>query len=212
MIGDVIILVYNYFQLFILIPFVLGVDIVRSKRIKWNHTMTYLVSGGIVAMLSLILAIGISRTYFLNDELEIWVDGEGGAEIESIDYGSGTVFLDALISQEKSAIKLPYGIDRKINITAKNKCQVNLQISKVGYEDKYVITDNSKNGLTIYTDTSKLKLLVELLVKVCLVVVGTNIIFEITKLLGKIASSRRWECMFGGGETQVWSLQVCAFF
>lgn len=181
MVKEAIQIIYNYFQLFILVPCIVIVILTRSKRLRWNNGLKVSIFGWTAAMISFLFAIEISQTYLFYDNLVMRVNNDAHVMVSSIEFGAGTVFVDMDLGREETCIRLPYGIERKIYVASDGDCQVSMSIDKAGYEDSYDILGDTQNGLTIYTDTPKVKLLLELVVKVILLIIIANLIFSALK-------------------------------
>lgn len=188
MIGELVLVVFNYFQLFLLVSFIIIVDIIMSKTIKGVY-------GGIkssifcctAALVTFMPAVSISQAYICYDEMEIWIEDGEEAAVKGIDFGAGIAYVDKVLDNEKDIIRIPYGVERKIYVTSRDGCKINMQIEKAGYKDSYFISgENVENALTIYTDTPKIELIFVLCIKILLVITISGLIFEILKWIAML--------------------------
>lgn len=203
MIKDIIPIIYNYFQLFLLVPFICLVAIMMTKKTNEMSGLKSLIFCWVVLLTAFVPTIIISQANILYDEMEIWSEENGKATVSSIKYGAGTIYESKVVGNEKVNIKIPYGINRKICLMAENSCKINMQIEKAGYEDSYVIDGgNVENNLMIYSNTPKMKLLFLLCIKVFMVTIITFFTFEILKYIQyliKICSKNKHMFERGGG-------------
>lgn len=196
---EIVMILYNYFQLFLLVPFIIMVDMIKTKRMKEAGILKTLVLLWVVFIIAFIPAIFISRTCIFYDEMTVWLEEEGQATIQNIDFVAGTINKDEVFGNEKIHIGIPYGAERKICIISDENCRVNMQMEKYDYEDSYAILgDNKENVLTIYTDTPGIKLVFELLVKILLVIFITTLVFEMVHKIMKMILVHRQTYIRGG--------------
>lgn len=197
---EIVLILYNYFQLFLLVPLIMLVCIARTKKMEKAGSLRTTVLLWVVFIVAFIPAIGISRTGIFHDEMTVWLEEEGQATINTIDFGAGITSKNMVLGHEPIHIKIPYGAERKIYITSSGSCRVNMQMERYGYRDSYaMLGENAENILTIYTDTPGIKLVFELFVKIFLVILITSLLFEVIyRILGTLLILRA-NVYSGGG-------------
>lgn len=86
MIKEIIPIVYNYFQLFIIVLVVIVNTVLRSRRLNWSSSLKVLLLGASTITITFIVAIPLARSPLFFDKMDIWLDKEQTATIDSIDF------------------------------------------------------------------------------------------------------------------------------
>lgn len=162
---------YNYYQMYYYVVVIVLVLILIWKKSRINSVAQQSVIYCIAFVLAFGAAAVIKEQYILKDTVEIYADYPDGAQctLQSASFGVFKKEYNLKLEQGINLADIPAGMNRVLKIYSQEECTIGIKFENS--EDSFTLEgadEETKHDIPLYSDTRKIYLICEMLIKAVL--------------------------------------------